>query len=402
MLKMEREKTRVLCIDHEGGRGGSSKSLYESLNVVDRDRIDVAVWCRQESHLIKAYENLGIGTKIVPDWPRFTPLDRLLPSILALAVSGFRFARFFIKRRGMLSKLKQEFDVIHLNHENLFPLAWLIHRFSGLPISMHIRTIQFDTKLSRWQTNWISQLADFLFFISVNEQRTFHARMGRASAQSVLTNIVNSEPDLSTPLKVPHEDCLLVASIGNFSLENGTDRLIDLSFQLKERGRNDIHFIVAGQMELPPRMRRSLPPEARFARTLPEYANALGLADYFSFVGHVSNTRRILDAAQIGIKLNRLGSNWGRDVLEALGAGVPILAVGKDETFVRPNETGLLFKNYHPEQICDALVNLRDKNSDLEALRQSAVSAAQVIIDPSAHGKLLTDRWEWMHRNRRD
>lgn len=401
MSEKEQEITRVLCIDHEGGRGGSSKSLFESLNTIDRQRIIATVWCRRDSHLLASYEILGIATRIVPDWPRFTPLDRILPSLLALMVSTFQFIRFFLRRQALLRELRANFDVVHFNHENLFPLAWLIRRYANMPISMHIRTVQFDTALSRWQTRLISRIADHLFFISANEQRTFQSRGGRTDRQAVLTNIVNPvESDgLKTPL--PRGNKLIVASIGNFSLEQGTDRLIELARILNDWNRTDIHFVVAGQMSLPPRMRRQLPLEARSARTLAEYAKMAGLDGYFTFLGHIGNPQSVLAAAKVGIKLNRLKSNWGRDMLEALAAGVPVIAVGTDRTFVRPGDTGLLFDDYQAERICQALTRLKDNAAELESMRQRAKTFAQEVIDPQAHGNNLMDQWQEMHRNGR-
>ena len=401
MSKKENKITRVLCIDHEGGRGGSSKSLFESLNAIDRQRIITTVWCRRDSHLLAGYKKLGIATRIVPDWPRFTPLDRILPSLLALMVSTFQFIRFFIWRQALLHELRANFDVVHFNHENLFPLAWLIRRFANMPISMHVRTVQFDTALSRWQTKLISRTADYLFFISANEQRTFQSRGGRTDRQAVLINIVNPVEDGSPKLSLPQGDNLIVASVGNFSLEQGTDRLMELARILKDWNRTDIHFLVAGQMSLPSRMRRQLPHEARSARTLSEYAKMAGLDDYFTFLGHISNPQAVLATANVGIKLNRLKSNWGRDMLEALAAGVPIIAVGTDRTFVRPGDTGLLFDDFQAEEICQALIDLKDSPAELVSMRLRAKTFAQEVIDPQAHGNTLMGQWQEMHRNGR-
>ncbi len=401
MTQKERKKIRVLCIDHEGGRGGSSKSLFESLSAIDRTGLNLAVWSRRESYLTPAYEGQGIATRVVSDWPRFTPLDRLAPSLAALVVSAGRFLRFAVRHRTLLWEMEKHFDVVHLNHESLFLLAWLIRRYANLPISMHIRTIQFETALSRWQTRAISRLVDHLFFISVNEQRHFRFRGGRLDRQTILTNIVNPGQN-SDPIKsFPDEENLRVASIGNFSLEHGTDRLIELAQVLRDRGRTDVHFIVAGQMDLPRQMRRRLLHQAKSAGTLPELAEMLGLERYFTFLGHVSNPQSVLGASQIGIKLNRLGSNWGRDVLEALVAGVPIVAVGEDQTFVRSGETGLLFEEYQPERICEALIHLKDHSAELQTLTTRARMGASEINDPASHGEGLTDQWQRLHRDGR-
>ena len=146
---MSKLPIKVLCLDIEGGFGGSSRSLFESLKYIDRDSVTPVVWCRKEGPIAPRYAELGIDCEVVPEMPRATSVPRFSRN---LAVFGY-FVRDWLKagtfRRDLLDA-SRTFDVIHFNHEALFLLARWFRGRSQLPTSMHIRTILRDSIFSRW------------------------------------------------------------------------------------------------------------------------------------------------------------------------------------------------------------------------------------------------------------
>ena len=44
--------TRVLCLDVEGGHGGSSRSFFHLIKNMDRDTVDRSVWCRRRGSIL--------------------------------------------------------------------------------------------------------------------------------------------------------------------------------------------------------------------------------------------------------------------------------------------------------------------------------------------------------------
>ena len=58
---------RVLCLDIEGGFGGSSRSLYYLLKHLDRGRVAPTVWCRKPGPIQERYEALGIPVAVMPE-----------------------------------------------------------------------------------------------------------------------------------------------------------------------------------------------------------------------------------------------------------------------------------------------------------------------------------------------
>ena len=60
MSKQLKVEGVILCLDIEGGFGGSSRSLFEALNYIDRDSVTPVVWCRKEGPLARGYTELDI------------------------------------------------------------------------------------------------------------------------------------------------------------------------------------------------------------------------------------------------------------------------------------------------------------------------------------------------------
>ena len=116
---------RVLCLDIEGGFGGSSRSLYESIRHLDRDRVSPEVWCGREGPIQARYAALGVACRTV-SWPRYSALPRFSRNLLALGRAELELIRSGALLADLAATVEQRFDVVHLNHESLFLVAaWL-------------------------------------------------------------------------------------------------------------------------------------------------------------------------------------------------------------------------------------------------------------------------------------
>ena len=127
------KKIRILCLDIEGGYGGSSRSLYLSLSNIDPNDADITVWCKKSGPIQKKYCAHGIPVQLVPKMPRATSLPRLSRN---LYVYGF-FLRDWLNSGQFRTKLMAAanlVDVVHFNHESLFLLAAWLKKRTKTPI----------------------------------------------------------------------------------------------------------------------------------------------------------------------------------------------------------------------------------------------------------------------------
>ena len=384
---------RVLCLDVEGGFGGSSRSLYESLAAMDRNALCPTVWCARQGPIVERYRTLGIPCTVESLMPRFSALPRLsrnLYGLVRLALT-FRAVRPFLDR---LVKAAEEADVVHVNHEGLFLLACWLKRRCKTPIVMHLRTNRVDTAISRWQTRLISRTAERLVFITENERDNFIELGGEASRGTVIYNIARAPNEAITRHPAVFEDGrFTVAALANFALLRGTDRLLEIAVELKHRGRRDIRLVIAGDMRMKGRLPRALKAADPAAISLDQIAKARGLDDVMLFLGHVAAPESVLVASHALIRPSPGDNPWGRDVLEALAAGKPVIATGRYDRFVETGVTGILLADHRAGTAADAIIRLADDRAAAARLGANGRARIVSLCDSAARAADLLAVW---------
>lgn len=382
---------RVLALDIEGGYGGSSRSLLESVRHLPDD-IAVEVWCRRDGPARQRYDALGIPCRVMPTMPHISSLPRLSRNLYAYGRFGPAWRRSGGFRRTLLAAAEAA-DVVHLNHEGLFLLARWLRRRSATPIAIHIRTHLPSTVFSRWQYRTIAGAANALVFITENEARRAEELAGRPVPGTVVYNIVATADDVTPDASLAGDSRFKVAVLSNYSWMRGLDRMIDVALALRAHGREDVLLVMAGNMSLT----RSLPGElgrmGRAGGTLADYAELRGVGGMFRFLGHVAEPEAVLAACDVLAKPTREANPWGRDILEGLAAGKPVLAVGRYDRFVETGVTGLLQSEFDAERFADAILRLADDPAECARLGTAGRERVATLCDPVSRAADLADVW---------
>jgi glycosyltransferase involved in cell wall biosynthesis len=333
----------------------------ESIRHLNHKAVDVEVWYRRTGSSIAArYAEIGVPCRAAPEMPRFTTLPRLSRNLYALTHTfiDLHHARSF--KAELANTVNQRFDLVHFNHESLFLLARWLRKRTRVPFTLHVRTMPHDTMFARWQARAAAEVMDHVIFITENEQRRMAERGGRWRQATVVYNIVTPFDDEPPIEAVPDDERFKIACLSNFSWYRGVDRLIDIAAELLRIGRNDILFVVAGNMELTRSMPGALGDLGRHGGTLADYAVDRGVADMFLFLGHVDAPEQVLAACAALIKPTRERNPWGRDILEALSIGRPVISFGSYERFVEHGVTGILRERFDVAEIAADIVALMD------------------------------------------
>ena len=386
---------RVLCLDIEGGHGGSSRSLYELVRHLDRDQVQVEVWCRRDGALHRRYAEIGVISKTYPDMPKTTSVKQWSRNILV-------YGRFFLADWPRAARFRQRileesgrFDLIHCNHESLFWLArWLRPRVL-VPVTLHVRTNLWASPFARWQTRMLSRHNDGLAFITRGEQDNFTALGGIARRGCVIHNPVTA-PESVPPAHdaVPVDIRFNVACLSNFSWLRGTDRVVEIARALVAMGKRDrVRFVMAGDMHLPRSVPTALRAIARKGGTLEDYVVELGLQDMFLFLGHVSDPDQVLAACQVLIKPTRDGNPWGRDILESLVMEKPVLAVGRQSPFVLDGTTGVLQHEFDSSAMAETILTLQEQPQRLAQMGHNGRELVLESCDGTARAADLLAFW---------
>ena len=212
----ESEELRVLCIDHEGGHGGASRSLFSVLRHISAGAA-VDVWCRGESPLIAEYADFGIAARVLPD----LPIWRVDPTLRGTLSNARRQLPEVWRNRGRTAKLADEianrFDVVHLNYVSLQPLLYWLRRRTDCRVVMHMRHWPYRTRLVAWEMRKLSQSVDHFVFITENERAVFEALGGQGES----TVIVNAAPSVNSEINphpaIPSDAAFNLATVSNYA-----------------------------------------------------------------------------------------------------------------------------------------------------------------------------------------
>ncbi len=384
---------RVLCLDIEGGYGGSSRSLYESIRHLDGTKATAEVWCRREGPIQQRYQAIGVASRVMPAMPRFSALPRLSRNIYAAARAALEFRR----ARAFLEDLQREaarFDVIHFNHEALFPTARWLRSRTNRPLTMHIRTNLLESPFSRFQIRSISETMDHLVFITENEAETFRRLGGRPRAASVIYNIVDVPAASPKPHPaVPTDRCFKIACLSNYSYARGLDRLVDVAEIVAQRGRR-VLFVMAGQMTLTGSMPGLLGELGRRGGNLSDFVAARGRSDMFQFLGHVPEPESVLAACDALAKPTRESNPWGRDTLEALALGKPVLTCGRYAVFVEDGITGVLQPEFDADRLADSIIRLDDNRALAKQMGEAGRDRVRTLCNGHDRAEDLRAVWD--------
>ena len=383
---------RVLCLDIEGGHGGSSRSLYESIRHMD-GAASLEVWCRRGGAIESRYAALGVPVTVRPDMPKVTALPRLSRSLYTFADFSRRWMRTGDFRTQLVEHAAR-MDVVHLNHESLFWLCRWLRRNTSVAVTMHIRTCPWDSLFARLQARTIRHNVDAAAFISENERRNLERQAGGPIGGRIIYNIAPPAlADIAPHPAVPQDGRLRIACLSNYTYTRGTDRIIDLAAALVRRGRRDFTFVVAGEMALSGSLPGELGRIGRHGGTLADYAAARQVEDMFLFLGHVAEPERVLDACDMLIKPTREANPWGRDILEALAAGRPAISVGSYDRFVETGVTGILQEAFDADDLADRLIALDADRSAIRRMGDAGRARVASLCDGPSRAAELLDLW---------
>lgn len=389
---------RVLALDIEGGYGGSSRSLFEAISHLPPGTA-AEVWCRRAGPAQDRYAGISVPCRVTPDMPHVSSLPRLSRNLYAYG-RFWRAWRRSARFRHALRQAAEGADVIHFNHEGLFLLAQWLGRHCSTPRTLHVRTRLPSTLFSRWQYRTIARTVDEIVFITENEAERVSELAGRVPRGTVVYNpvpvFVTGRPDGG----VAADPRFKVAVLSNYSWMRGLDRLVDTAQALKRRERANVVFVVAGNMTLP----RSLPGElgkvARAGGSLADYAERQGVGHMFRFLGHVPDPGAVLAACDALAKPTREDNPWGRDILEGMAAGKPVLTVGRYNRFVETGVTGLLQQAFDAEGLAEFILRLAMDPAECAKLGDAGRVRVAALCDPAARAADLAAVWRRVRASR--
>jgi glycosyltransferase involved in cell wall biosynthesis len=261
---------------------------------------------------------------------------------------------------------------------------------------MHVRTNAPDNFFSRRQSRAAANAVDQFVFITEHERAHFEGLVGHAVSGQVIYNIADREKvDIAPVAAIPLDRRLRIGMLANFTWPRGHDRLLDIAEVLVRRGkRQDFLFVVAGDMTLAGYLESPLLEIGRRGGTFSDYVKARGLEDMFLFLGHVSPPEAALAGCDVVASPKRVDNPWGRDVIEALAFGLPVLSTGMNSRFVEDGVTGFLLSGFDPEVWADRVITLHNNRELCRRLGANGAERVARLCDGKARAADLLALWQ--------
>jgi len=392
------DKIRILFIDIEGGTGGSSKSLYELIRGFDDNEINLEVYSKKNGPIINLYKKINIEYNVNKLIPKITSVKKNSRNILI-------YLKFFLYdwliSYGFRKQLIQDlnyFDVVHLNHESLFFLASWLKKKVKCKITLHIRTNLYKTIFSIWQTKIISKSCNGIIFITENEKNNFYKLGGNIENYKIIYNSVSANSFKIDNLSHISNKFFNVASVSNFSYLRGTDRLINIANELTLLGYGDkVRFIVAGNMNLPFSMIfLNFFLKFKVQNSFKNIVSNLKIKNMFIFLGHINNVSELLKHVDLTIKPTRDNNPWGRDIIESLYMGVPVISNGSKSPFIINNITGNLYYSFDSHKIAKQIIKYTEDKSLLEVMNSKCKNLINQKCNPTINSQIALEFWKNM------
>ncbi len=386
----------MLCIDHEGGHGGSSRSLFQILSHMDRRHVQAKVICRKQGEIQDKYLALGIKTAVAPDLPLFSPTEAgWKPNLSLLRHSLPRLLRQYKKLDYLADEINKDFDLVHFNHVSLFILAARLRRLTDKPFTTHIRTRPENTFLTRSQARSILRSCGALIYITENERDYFEKLAGKAPGEVIFNPAISPAGIATSHPDIPNDGRLKIASLKNFNPNLGHARLVEIAKALVERGKQDkVLFVLAGDMRLWSSLPGRLGEFGAQGKDFSDYVKSLGLENLFLFLGWVADPERVLAACDM-LAAPAYGNNpWGRDIIEAYSLGKPVIATGTWNGFVKNGQTGLLAEKFEAGKFAVDILSLANNRIYLKEMGEAGRLNIASLCSPPDRARDLQALWQ--------
>jgi glycosyltransferase involved in cell wall biosynthesis len=368
----------VLYLDKEGGFGGSSRSLYLLIKNLDRSEFTPYVLVREAGPVLHAYQELGVKVFLRKEMPLYKPSQRKNLYVLLLFLARLRG---FLSSSRFLSGLLEEYsiDIVHFNHDGFFVYGPALKKNGKTKLLMHMRTMFPVNAFARRQAKSIQRHMDHLVFISENEVERLSTLLGREPGQySIVFNPAAQLPSGREERdEVPQtdEDAFKVVYLGNLAYEKGADRLLEIAGELKGMGAKNVLFVVCG---------KDRGERKSSGRGLEHHVGARGLTEYFRLMGHQPEPERILRSANALVRLSRSNDPWGRDIIEAIASGLPVIATGTYDRFVEDSVNGYLHSVFSARKMAEQILYLRDHPEVAVGMKRANIEKGK-LFDESTH-----------------
>lgn len=370
---------RVLYLHPAAAFGGASKSLIELYSQLRATGVKATILTPVGS-ASAAFAKAGMDVRGVKglsqlDNTRFGHYRNLRWLILLRELFLLPFSLL-----GLWRLRHERFDLVHVNEVTLLPIGLLAKRMFGVPMVVHVRSLQREPG-SGWRTGlvngWLREKANAVIAIDHTVARTLALGLPLHVVHNGLRIDAAHAPARGTSENHNNDEPVRIGFLGVLIPAKGIYELVEAMHILKERGVR-AECLVAGEnaRELSG-IKAWVLRKLGFARDvraeLEILIERLGLQRQVRLLGFVEDVRVLYPTIDILCFPSHLDAT-GRPVFEAAFYGIPSVVAVKNPTpdSIIDGVTGLKVARPDPGLLADALERLvRDRDYRLTLGRQA-------------------------------
>lgn len=259
------------------------------------------------------------------------------------------------------------YQILHAHLPRNLLLAAIVSLFTGVPLVYHNHSPTTRDSTHR-RRDWINALVERIAMVwtsaiipvSQSLGRYVRSRGVRDSKIFVVPNGVPTRQ--SRPAREVQQQDWAIGTMALFRPRKGTEVLLKAIAELKTRGL-PVRLHAVGSFETP-----------EYERQIKRLVDDLGIGELVHWTGFTQDIDAELHKMDIFVLPSLFGEGLPMVVLEAMSAGVPVVASnveGIPET-IRHGQDGLIVKPNDPEDLAAALCRLIEGEFDWNELREAA------------------------------
>lgn len=386
----------ILVLNHSSGIGGAARSLAMSIKVLEAARCRVHV-LSPRGPMCEVFGKIGAK---VTSW---SPASCywLCASIISTAQSPMspsnllRLLRlpFLVVKAALLVRrllAREEIDVVYLNSIVLFPLGLvlkMLKRNRKIRVIWHLREVvnsQLPSPVYRWIIRSITGCSDQILAITTNEAVPFDGYKVTIIHNTVEPSWLEPLPRAEGP-HVPPRVCM----VSDFQPGKGIPDFLQMARIILERFPDATCTLYTTMPRggfidgLTYRLVRHLSPAARLLTTGMWKFQEISLDRRIICVFDRQMTREEYSKCYVYVRADETGSPWGRDIIEAMCSGLPVVATGSYQGFVLDGQTGFLAPPGRPDLLADYVERLLRDPELRNRMGEAARKLAGELFDPA-------------------
>jgi glycosyltransferase involved in cell wall biosynthesis len=317
------------------------------------------------------------------------------------------YYKFIFKRMESCEKLikllkQYSIDILHVNSSVLCLVHENVKKYTNVKIVTHVREtmpIYGNGFMRDFMINKIASHSDALIAISENETKPFigHKNMHVIPNPFDFSLVKEGDGKFRVQNNIT-DDTVVIGMMGQFHKGKGHIDLLEALKTIVERKaiKTKFVFVLIGVRETPlwKSLIKSVLLREDYSKTVRRYIQNNNLIQYVRLIPYSYSVFNILASIDVLVRTSIAGDPWGRDIIEGMAFGKPIIATGESEYYVKPGITGYLVKPCNPIELAEAIVSLANDPAKRRLFGSNGSDQIRKMCDISEYGEKIGSVYE--------